>query len=70
MLIVLVLYMYIRDRKLTGDQKILQNEELRNLYSSTVMTRKSKSKKERPAHLIHMREDRNTYKILVVQPEG
>ena len=63
MLSVLVQYMYIRDRKLAGDQKISQNEELHNLYSLTVITRMSKSKKERPAHLIHMGEDRNILKI-------
>ena len=62
--------MYIRERKLTVDQKILRNEELRNLYSLAVITTMSKSKKERPAHLINMGEDRNTYKILVAQPEG
>lgn len=66
----LVQYLYITERKLTGEQTILQNEGLRNLYSLTVITRVSKSKKEWPAHVIHMGNDRNTYKILVVQHEG
>jgi hypothetical protein len=70
MLIVFVQYTYLRERKLTGDQKILQNEEFYNLYSLTVITRIRKSKKKQPTHLIHMEEYRNTYKILVVQPEG
>jgi hypothetical protein len=60
MLSVFVQCMYMRDRKLMGDHKILQNEDLHNLYSLTVITRMSKSKKERPAHLIHTGEDRNT----------
>ena len=69
MLIVLVQYMYMRDRKLTGDQKILQNDEFRNLYSLTIITSMSKSKKKQPAHLMHMGEYRSTHKILLVQPE-
>jgi hypothetical protein len=60
LIMLLVQYLYITERKLTGEQKILQNEKLRNMYCLTVITRMSKSKKEWPAHVIHMAEDRNT----------
>jgi hypothetical protein len=55
----------------TGGWRKLHNEELHNLYSSTNMIRIIKSRRMKCAgHVACMRELRNTYKILVGEPEG
>jgi hypothetical protein len=53
----------------TGDWRKLRNEELHNLYSSTI--RMIKSRRMRWAgHVARMGEKRNAYRISVGNPEG
>jgi hypothetical protein len=49
----------------------LNNEELRDLYSSPSIIRITKSRRMRWAgHLARMGEKRNAYRLLVGKPEG
>jgi hypothetical protein len=49
----------------------LHNEEIHNLYASPNIIRMIKSRRmKRARHAVHMREMRNTNKILVGKPEG
>jgi hypothetical protein len=49
----------------------LHNDELHNLYSSLNIVRVIKSRKLRWAgHVVHMREGRGVYRVLVGRPEG
>jgi hypothetical protein len=55
----------------TGELSKLHNEELRDLYSSPSIIRIIKSRRMRWAgHVARMRENRNTYRLLVGKPEG
>jgi hypothetical protein len=57
--------------EVTGGQRKLHNEELRNLYSSPSIIRTIKSRRMRwVGHVARMGEKRNAYRILVVKPEG
>jgi hypothetical protein len=57
--------------EVTGEWRMLHNEELRNLYSSPDIIRQVKSRRMRWAgHVARMGEDRKMYKVLVVKPEG
>jgi hypothetical protein len=50
---------------------LVHNEELHKLYSSPSIIRMIKSRRMRWAgHIARMRERRNTYRILVANPEG
>jgi hypothetical protein len=54
-----------RREKEEGGWKILHNEELHNLYASSIIIRLIKSRRMRWAgHLADMREMRNAYNIL------
>jgi hypothetical protein len=54
----------------TGGWRKLHNEELHNLYSSTNIIRKIKSKRMIGArHVAQLGEKRNAYRILVGKPE-
>jgi hypothetical protein len=56
--------------EVTGDWRKLHNKELHNLYSSPSIIRMIKSRRMRWAgHVAQMGEKRNTYRILVVNPE-
>jgi hypothetical protein len=55
----------------TGGWRKLHNEELHNLYPSSSIIRKIKSRRMRGAgHVARMRDKRNAYRILVGKPEG
>jgi hypothetical protein len=56
----------------TGEWRKLHNEELHNLYSSSLdFIRKIKSRRMRWAgHVARMGEERKLYKVLVGKPEG
>jgi hypothetical protein len=57
--------------EVTGEWRKLHNEELHNLYSSPDMIKQVKSRRMRWAgHVARMGEERNVYKVLVVEPEG
>jgi hypothetical protein len=57
--------------EVTGEWRILRNEELHNLYSSPDIIRKVKSRRIRWAgHVARMGVDRKLYKVLVRKPEG
>jgi hypothetical protein len=57
--------------EVTGEWRKLHNEELRDLYSSPCIIRIIKLRRPRWAgHVARMGEKRNTYRILVRQPEG
>jgi hypothetical protein len=60
-----------RRDEVTGERRELQNEELRDLYSSPSIIRIIKSRKMRWArHVAGMGEKRNAYRLLVENPEG
>jgi hypothetical protein len=55
--------------EVTGDGRKLNNEELRNLYSLSVIIRMMKSRRMRwTGHAERMGEKRNAYRILVGKP--
>jgi hypothetical protein len=56
---------------MAGGLRGLRNEELHNLYASPNIIRMIRSRKIRwTGHTSRMGEMRNTYKILVLKPEG
>jgi hypothetical protein len=57
--------------EVTGEWRKLNNEELRNLYSSSSIIRIIKSRRIRWAdHVTRTGEKRNAYRLLVGKPEG
>jgi hypothetical protein len=59
-----------RDEMMREGRK-LQNEELRDLYSSSSIIRIIKSRRMRwTGHVARMGEERNAYRLLVGKPEG
>jgi hypothetical protein len=57
--------------EMTGEWRTLNNEELRDLYSSPSTTRIIKSMRMRWAgHVARMGEKRNAYRLLMVKTEG
>jgi hypothetical protein len=57
--------------EVTEKWRKLHKEELHNLYSSPNIVKVTKSRSMRwETHIVRLIEERNTYKILVVQPEG
>jgi hypothetical protein len=57
--------------EVTGGWRKLHNEELHNLYSSPSIIRIIKSRATRGAgHIVRRDEKRNSYRILVGNPEG
>jgi hypothetical protein len=57
--------------EVTGEWRILYNEELNDLYSSLNIIRVIKSRRMRWAgHVARMGEGRGAYRILVGRPEG
>jgi hypothetical protein len=56
--------------EMTGDWRKLHKEELHNLYSSSNIIRKNKSRRMRWAgHVARIGKKRNAYRILVGKPE-
>jgi hypothetical protein len=54
-----------------GEWRMLHNDELHNLYSSSDITRQVKTRRMRWAgHVARMGEERKVYKVLVGKPEG
>jgi hypothetical protein len=57
--------------EVTGEWGKLHNEELRDLYSSPSIIRKTRSRRMRWAgHVAGMGEKRNAHRLLVGKPEG
>ena len=57
--------------EITGEWRKLQNTELHALYSSPNIIRSLKSRRLRWAgHVARMEQSRNTYRVLVGNPEG
>ena len=60
-----------RRDEVTGEWRILHNEEINDLYSSPNIVRVIKSSKMRwAAHVARMGEERGAYRVLVGKPEG
>ena len=60
-----------RRDEVTGELRILHNEELNDLYSSPNIVRLIKSRRMRWAgHVERMVEERGVYRVLVGKPEG
>jgi len=60
-----------RRDEVTREWRRLHNEELNELYSSTIIVRVIKSRRLRWAgHVARMGEERAVYRILVGKPEG
>jgi len=60
-----------RRDEVTGEWRILHNEELNDLYSSPSIVRVIQSRRMRWAgHVAHMGEERGVYSVLVGKPEG
>jgi hypothetical protein len=56
---------------MTGEWRKLHNKELRDLYSSSSIIRRIKSRRMRWAgHVAKMGEKRNAHRLLVGKPEG
>jgi hypothetical protein len=57
--------------EVTGEWRKLHNEELHNLYSSSVIIRQIKSREMRWAgHVARLGQERKLYKVLVGKPKG
>jgi len=57
--------------KVTREWRKLHNEELNDLYYSPIIVRVIKSRRIRLAgHVVHVREMRSVYRVLVGKPEG
>jgi hypothetical protein len=60
-----------RRDEVTGEWRMLNTEELHNLYSSPNIIRQIKSRRMRWAgHVAHMGEERNVYNVLMGKLEG
>jgi len=60
-----------RRDEVTGEWRILHNEELNDLYSSPNIVRVKKSRRMRWAgHVARMGEESGVYRVLVGKPEG
>ena len=60
-----------RRDEVTGEWRILHNEELNDLYSSPNIVRVIKQRRMRWAgHVARMGEERGVYRVLVGKPEG
>jgi len=60
-----------RRDEVTGEWRILHNEELNDLYSSPNIVRVIKSRRMRWAgHVAHIEEERGVYRDLMGKPEG
>jgi hypothetical protein len=57
--------------EVTGEQRKMHNEELRDVYSSPSIIRVIKSRRmRRVGHLARTEEKRKAYRLLVGKPEG
>jgi len=56
--------------EVTGEWRILHNEELWNLYSLPNIVQVVKSRMRWAGHVAHMGEGRGVHRVLVGKPEG